>query len=103
MLSDVEMKYPRRCIELAAEALEAGDTPFGSVHVDADDNVLAENRNLMGSGDATRFHSMSYKGKDPFLRGGKNRLLFSYVQEYVRITTASGYQSRLGVGYTAEA
>lgn len=54
MVNDVEMKYLHRCIELATEALEAGDAPFGSVLVGADDSVLAEDRNRMSSGDATR-------------------------------------------------
>lgn len=34
-----------RCIELAGEALEAGDDPFGSVLVAADGKVLFEDRN----------------------------------------------------------
>lgn len=54
MVSDAEIKYLRRCIELAAEALEAGDAPFGSVLVGADGRVLAEDRNRLGSGDPTR-------------------------------------------------
>ena len=33
MLDDVELKHLRRCVELATEALEAGDEPFGSVLV----------------------------------------------------------------------
>ena len=41
-------------MELAAEALEAGDEPFGSVLVGADGTVLAEDRNRVASGDATR-------------------------------------------------
>lgn len=35
----------RRCVELAAEALTAGDDPFGSVLVAGDGTVLAEDRN----------------------------------------------------------
>lgn len=54
MISDVELKHLRRCIELATEALEAGDAPFGSVLVDGAGNVLAEDRNRRSSGDATR-------------------------------------------------
>lgn len=34
-----------RCVELAAQALEAGDDPFGSVLVGPDGVVLAEDRN----------------------------------------------------------
>lgn len=54
MIDDVEMKHLRRCIELAAEALEAGDAPFGSVLVDGAGHLLAEDRNRRNSGDATR-------------------------------------------------
>ncbi len=49
-----EMQYLRRCVELATEALAAGDQPFGSVLVAADGTVLFEDRNRVGSGDATR-------------------------------------------------
>jgi tRNA(Arg) A34 adenosine deaminase TadA len=37
--------YLRRCVELAAEAVAAGDFPFGSVLVGTDGAVLAEARN----------------------------------------------------------
>ena len=52
--NDSELRHLRRCVELAAEALEAGDEPFGSVLVAADGTVLAEDRNRVGSGDPTR-------------------------------------------------
>jgi tRNA(Arg) A34 adenosine deaminase TadA len=54
MLDDADMRHLRRCLELAAEALEAGDAPFGSVLVSGDGRVLAEDRNRIASGDATR-------------------------------------------------
>ncbi len=54
MPNDTELKHLRRCLELAAEALEAGDQPFGSVLVAADGTVLAEDRNRVVSGDPTR-------------------------------------------------
>jgi tRNA(Arg) A34 adenosine deaminase TadA len=38
-------QYLRRCVELATEAVSAGDFPFGSVLVGADGTVLAEARN----------------------------------------------------------
>jgi len=44
----------RRAVALAEEALEAGDEPFGSVLLDTEGRVLAEDRNRIGSGDATR-------------------------------------------------
>ncbi|TMZ54504.1 nucleoside deaminase, partial [Klebsiella pneumoniae] len=54
MVDDAEMRHLRRCVELATEALEAGDKPFGSVLVDADGRVLAEDRNRVAFGDQTR-------------------------------------------------
>ncbi|MEV5386846.1 nucleoside deaminase [Streptomyces sp. NPDC052721] len=54
MLRDSELRYLRRCVELAAEALEAGDEPFGSVLVAGDGTVLAEDRNRVADGDRTR-------------------------------------------------
>lgn len=54
MLNDTEISYLERCIELAGEALDAGDEPFGSVLVDADGQVRAEDRNRIAGGDATQ-------------------------------------------------
>ena len=53
MTTDNEVIHLRRCVELAAEALEAGDAPFGSVLVDGDGNVLREDRNRANTVDAT--------------------------------------------------
>ncbi|MDH6697838.1 nucleoside deaminase [Streptomyces sp. DSM 41014] len=49
-----ELRYLRRCVELAAEALADGDEPFGSVLVGEDGTVLAEDRNRVAGGDRTR-------------------------------------------------
>lgn len=38
-------EYLRRCVDLATEALDAGDYPFGSVLVGPDGVVLADERN----------------------------------------------------------
>jgi tRNA(Arg) A34 adenosine deaminase TadA len=58
MTTDVtgaDVPHLRRCVELAAEAVEAGDHPFGSVLVAADGTVLAEDRNReVTAADATR-------------------------------------------------
>ncbi|CAM5366377.1 Nucleoside deaminase OS=Streptomyces tendae OX=1932 GN=F3L20_21795 PE=4 SV=1 [Streptomyces tendae] len=51
---DDELPYLRRCVELAAEALDADDEPFGSVLVSGDGTVLAEDHNRVASGDRTR-------------------------------------------------
>ena len=53
-VKDTELTYLRRCVELAGEALEAGDEPFGSVLVGGDGAVLAEDHNRVASGDRTR-------------------------------------------------
>lgn len=53
-MNDDELRHLRRAVELATEALEAGDEPFGSVLVGADGTVLAEDRNRVGAGDPTR-------------------------------------------------
>ena len=53
MITDNDMVYLRRCVELATEALEAGDEPFGSVLVDGDGQVLHEDRNRANTVDAT--------------------------------------------------
>ncbi|HEX4093785.1 MAG TPA: nucleoside deaminase [Trebonia sp.] len=44
-VSRADLAHLRRCVELAAEAVAAGDFPFGSVLVAADGTVLAEDRN----------------------------------------------------------
>jgi len=44
-VTDADLVHLRRCVELAAEAVEAGDHPFGSVLVAANGTVLAEDRN----------------------------------------------------------
>lgn len=54
MIQETDMKYLKRCIELAEIAVQNGDEPFGSVLVSADGEVLAEERNRVGSGDPTQ-------------------------------------------------
>ena len=53
-LTDSDLTHLRRCVELAREALDAGDEPFGSVLVDPDGAVLHEDRNRTADGDQTR-------------------------------------------------
>jgi len=54
-VTDADLPYLRRCVELAAEAVEWGDFPFGSVLVAADGTVLSEDRNReVTAGDPTR-------------------------------------------------
>lgn len=53
-ISEDDLAHLRRCAELAREALEAGDEPFGSLLVDTDGTIRAEDRNRTSGGDATR-------------------------------------------------
>ena len=55
MIDETDMRHLRRCVDLAAEALAAGERPFASVLVAADGTVLAEDHNRANStGDPTR-------------------------------------------------
>lgn len=49
-----DLGHLRRCIELAEEALDAGDEPFGSVLVSGDGERLAQDHNHVAGGDRTR-------------------------------------------------
>jgi tRNA(Arg) A34 adenosine deaminase TadA len=52
--SNIDEGHLRRCVDLASQALENGDDPFGSVLVDAEGAVLAEAMNREKSdGDPT--------------------------------------------------
>ncbi|GAA1788054.1 nucleoside deaminase [Leucobacter iarius] len=53
-LTPEDLVHLRRCVELAREALEDGDEPFGSLLVDPAGTVRFEDRNRVKHGDATR-------------------------------------------------
>jgi tRNA(Arg) A34 adenosine deaminase TadA len=53
-ISETDLAHLRRCVELAREALDDGDEPFGSVLVGRDGEVLFEDRNRVKGGDETR-------------------------------------------------
>jgi tRNA(Arg) A34 adenosine deaminase TadA len=44
-MDEADLRWLRRCVELAGEAVEAGDFPFGSVLVDGTGRLRAEDRN----------------------------------------------------------
>ena len=54
MLTDTDRSHLLRCVELAEQALAAGDEPFGSVLVDAGGSRLHEDRNRVAGGDRTQ-------------------------------------------------
>lgn len=53
-LSHQDRRFLSRAVDLAEEALDAGDEPFGSVLVTAAGAVVFEDRNRVSGGDATR-------------------------------------------------
>jgi tRNA(Arg) A34 adenosine deaminase TadA len=53
-ISDDDLDRLRRCVDLAREALDDGDEPFGSILVDGDGATLYEDRNRVKDGDQTR-------------------------------------------------
>lgn len=53
-VSDLDLEYLQRCVELAREALTDGDEPFGSVLVDKSGRTLFEDRNRVKGGNNTR-------------------------------------------------
>jgi tRNA(Arg) A34 adenosine deaminase TadA len=54
VIDATDLRHLERCIELATEALEAGDEPFGSILVDDEGRVRFEDRNRVAGGDRTR-------------------------------------------------
>lgn len=54
VLTESDRCYLRRCVELARDALETGNKPYGSLLVDAGGAILFEDRNATKDGDATR-------------------------------------------------
>jgi tRNA(Arg) A34 adenosine deaminase TadA len=53
-MDETDLRHLRRCVELAEQALDEGDEPFGSVLVTGDGSVLAEDHNRVAGGDRTR-------------------------------------------------
>lgn len=53
-LSVTDRHFLAQCVELAREALDAGDEPFGSLLVDAEGAVRLADRNRVAGGDHTR-------------------------------------------------
>ena len=54
MITETDLKYLERCVELAKIALEKGDEPFGSVLVTKEGKVLKEDHNRVSGGDHTQ-------------------------------------------------
>jgi hypothetical protein len=62
-MNEADLTHLRRCVDLAAEAVEHGDQPFGSVLVSGDGTVLAERRNrIVTTGDLTAHPELALAG-----------------------------------------
>src|SRR5690625_7183935 len=59
VINEQDRVFLRRCIELAASALAAGDAPFGSVLVSSGGDILFGDRNRISSGDHTQHPEFS--------------------------------------------
>lgn len=53
-MDETDLRHLGRCVDLAEEALDGGDEPFGSLLVGADGDVLREDRNRVAGGDRTQ-------------------------------------------------
>lgn len=54
MINQTDRRFLERAVELAEQALKAGDEPFGSVLVSAQGKVLFEDHNHVAGGDHTQ-------------------------------------------------
>lgn len=54
MISDADLAFLTRAVDLAELAADSGDEPFGSVLVDASGEVLFEDHNHVAGGDRTQ-------------------------------------------------
>lgn len=54
MITEKDLRYLERAVELAEKGLEAGDDPFGSVLVLASGEILFEDHNHVAGGDGTQ-------------------------------------------------
>lgn len=54
MITEDDKKYLKRSVELAREALDTGNSPFGSLLVSEEGEILFEDHNRDADGDQTR-------------------------------------------------
>lgn len=54
MINETDIRHLNRCVQLAKDALEKGDEPFGSILVSEAGEVLFEDHNHVAGGDHTQ-------------------------------------------------
>ena len=101
-----DLPHLRRCVELAAEAVDVGDRPFGSVLVAADGRALAEERNReVSTGDPTRhpeFDLARWAAANMTAAERAGATVFTSGEHWYGLAAAQGNldaQYRLGVMY----
>lgn len=55
-ISEADRSYLKQCVDLAREAVEAGDEPFGSLLVDANGKVIFKDRNRINTNNDVTYH-----------------------------------------------
>lgn len=93
MVNDLDLKHLQRCIELAKEALDNGNQPFGSVLVSAEGKVLAEDHNHDASGDATQhpeFALARWAGKNMTAENKKKAIVYTSGEHCPMCSAAHG-------------
>lgn len=98
MLTNEEMKYLKRAVELAREALEKGDQPFGSVLVSEEGEILYEDHNHVSSGDHTQhpeFNLARWAGQNMTEEERMNATVYTSGEHCVMCAAAHG-NNKLG-------
>lgn len=54
MISEIDLEFLKRCVDLAETAVNKGDAPFGSILVSKEGEVLFEDHNRISGGDSTQ-------------------------------------------------
>ena len=99
MITDKDLKHLIRCVELAEEALDAGNQPFGSILVSADGNVLIEAQNeTITKGDPTRhpeFEIARWAATNMNLEERKDAVVYTSGEHCAMCSAAHGW---IGLG-----
>lgn len=93
MVNETDLQHLQRCVELAKEAVDHGDQPFGSVLVSAEGKVLAEDRNRVGNGDATQhpeFALARWAGENMTAEEKKNAVVYTSGEHCPMCSAAHG-------------
>lgn len=92
------LRFIERCFELATEAAEEGNHPFGALLV-LDGRVIAESRNeVVTSNDATRHAELIvlHLGLPPVAPADRERVVLYTSTEPCAMCSAAAYWSRIG-------